>query len=188
MAAAACGHPPRLSPLPGTRGNPSSSSLTQKILQLGGVLGKGESAPSGQGLPPPPVTLRKVTRVRPEGMAAGKPGSGYYIPSTRAMCKSLNPSLYENYTQKRSSWSRLCPRHVEGQVRPWICRGSPPGKARRSFSDKEDTMLCCAHSSPAALAAGGYQRCSGENERELRSARGSRRAASSSPRRSKADF
>lgn len=56
--------------------------------------------------------LRRVTRVRPEGMAAGKPGSGYYIPPTRAMCKNPNPSLYENYTRKRNSWSRLCPRHV----------------------------------------------------------------------------
>lgn len=117
VAAAAWGHslPSGSARYAGDEGSPDDPARRRRSFSLAVSPGREGVHDPGRGCPLPPRhgwPLRRVTRVRPEGMAAGKPGSGYYIPPTRAMCKKPNPSLYENYARKRNSWSRLCPRHV----------------------------------------------------------------------------
>lgn len=69
--------------------------------------------------------LRKVTGVRPQGMAAGEPGSGYYIPSTRAMCKSPNPSLNETTPGKEPPGHASVPATSKGSEAMDLPRVTP---------------------------------------------------------------
>lgn len=161
--------------------------MTQKILQLGSVPGKGASARSGQELPPPPSRL-----AAPQGDQgpARRDGCGkarlWLLYHTVQEPKSL--LVRKLHPEKKLLVTFLSPPRRRA-VRPWVCQGSPPRKAWRSFR-WQGGHAAVLRPTPLQqpLLRMGTSATRGKNERELRSARGSQSAASSSPRRSEADL
>lgn len=159
---------PRAEPVPRETREPQPLLLDAEDLSAWPCPWEGSECTIWAGAAPSPssrLTAPQGDEVRPEGMAEGQPGSGHGISSTRAMCKSPNPSLYENYTRKKKLFVTSLSPPRRRAVRPCICRGSSPQEAWRSFGNKGDTTLGCTTLLPSSPCCGWVPALLGEKRK-----------------------
>lgn len=141
VAAAACGHCPRAEPAPREMREPQPPLLDSEDPSAWQCPQERSERTIRAGAAPSPVTAGRSCDQGParrDGCGKARLWLLYHIVQEP---KSL--LVGKLHPEKKFLVTFLSPPRRRA-VRPWICQGSPPRKAWRSFGSKDDTRLCCA--------------------------------------------
>lgn len=157
MAAAACGHSPRAEPAPREMREPQPLPHDTEDPAAWQCPREGNESTIRAGAAPSPPS-RLTAPQGDQGPArrddCGK--AGLWLLHLIDWCHVQEPkSLFVRklHSEKKLLVASLSPPRRRA-VRPWICWGSPPREAWRSFGSKEDTRLSCASLLPSSSCCG----------------------------------